>query len=236
MIVAKVLEELENFRDLKYREFNSRIVATKQKVLGVRMAQLRKIAKNLTKEDWIEYTNEEKRGVFELILIEGLILSYVKKDFKYKVPFFENYFKKVDSWAQIDSPIISLHLKDDELSNAWKVITSWVKSDFEFKARAGLVLALSSFVQSENKDRDRNVLADKIFNLATSVNSKKYYTQTALAWLIAELAVNSPEATLAFLKKKKLLPKTHNLTIQKIRESYRISAETKKAFDALKNK
>jgi len=44
-----ILEELNSLAEENYKEFNSKIIPTKQKTLGVRIPALRKLAKNIAK-------------------------------------------------------------------------------------------------------------------------------------------------------------------------------------------
>lgn len=61
-----------------------------------------------------------------------------------------------------------------------------------------------------------------------------YYVQMAQAWLIAELAVHQPEAVYAWIGRNDLKYNINGKAIQKICDSFRISAEWKQKFKALR--
>ena len=71
----------------------------------------------------------------------------------------------------------------------------------------------------------------KQFVLTLVVN---YYVQMAQAWLIAELAVHQPEAVCAWIGRNDLKYNINGKAIQKICDSFRISAEWKQKFKALR--
>jgi len=65
-------------------------------------------------------------------------------------------------------------------------------------------------------------------------NDDHYYVQMAEGWLIAELAVEEPEAVHAWLRGNDLSYTINAKAIQKICDSFRISGEWKEAFKALR--
>ena len=61
-----------------------------------------------------------------------------------------------------------------------------------------------------------------------------YYVQMAVAWAVSVCYVKYPEKTHAFLKSDRMDVFTHNKSIQKICESYRVTKEQKTAVRELK--
>ena len=67
-----------------------------------------------------------------------------------------------------------------------------------------------------------------------AVKSDEYYVNMMIAWYFATALAKQPEAALPYLKNQRLDPWTHNKTIQKARESYRISPEMKEELYQLR--
>ncbi len=225
-ILFVILMELNSLADSKYREFNKKIVQTKQEILGVKVPLLRKIAKRLSKENPIEFIKLDKPKIYELILLEGLILSYIKGSFLDKLILFEDYLKKVDSWAQVDSVISSFKTIKKEKTEVLEVVKKWLKSDKEFMVRTGLVILLTYYIE---KDK-----LDTIFKLSETVKHQGYYVKMANAWLISVCMVKFPNETLIFLKDNRLDKTTHNKAIQKSRESFRLLPKYREILVKLK--
>lgn len=72
-----VLQELQGLAESGYKVFNDKIIPTRQKTLGVRLPVLRRIAKAIAKEHPLEYIQAEKHNIYEMILLEGMVLSYM---------------------------------------------------------------------------------------------------------------------------------------------------------------
>ena len=130
-----VLAELQSLSDEAYKAFNRRIIPTKQKVLGVRIPVLRKLAKNIAKQDAYSFIESDKGNVYEMIMLEGMVLSYLKKPFGELLPQTEKFLHKVDNWAQIDSTIADFKLSQSithsgyyvYMANAWLVSVCMAK-------------------------------------------------------------------------------------------------------------
>ena len=89
----------------------------------------------------------------------------------------------------------------------------------EFISRIGLILILNHFINENN--------LESIFSILDSINSNKYYTNMAEAWLVCDLYIKFPRQTLEFIKHNNLNTFTQNKAISKIHDSYRVRAEDK---------
>ena len=72
--------------------------------------------------------------------------------------------------------------------------------------------------------------------LAASVQSEEYYVRMMQAWYFATALAKQYDCAVSWLEEKRLDPWTHNKTIQKAAESYRISEERKAYLKSLKIK
>ncbi len=221
----QILNKLKTLSDDNYKAFNNKIIPTKQITLGVRLPILRKIAKEIVKDDAVTFLNLDKQNIYEMIMIEGLVLSYMNKPFKELIPFLECFLNKVDNWAQIDSTICSFKNIKKEKDYILNIVKIWLKSDNEFVVRSALIILLSYYMQEEN--------LDMIFKLSQSVKHKGYYVFMGNAWLISVCMAKFPTQTIKFFKDNTLDIKTHNKAIQKSRESYRVSQEDKNIIKLL---
>lgn len=223
-----VLEELEGLAENEYKAFNRKIVPTRQTPLGVRLPILKKIAKRIAKEDPIDFVKSDKQNIYEMILLEGLVLSHMDESFKELLPLTEKFLDKVDNWAQIDSTICNFKIIANEKEDVLVIVKKWLKSDKEFFVRAGLVMLLAHFVEEKN--------LEMIFDLSQRVVHTGYYVHMGNAWLISVCMAKFPDEAIVFFKNNTLDNRTHNKAIQKSRESFRVSKEHKEIVNALKRK
>ena len=222
----KILNKLKSLSDNDYKAFNNKIIPTKQIILGVRLPILRQIAKDIVKDNPIDFIKLHKQNIYEMIMLEGIVLSYMNKPFKELLPSIETYLHKTDNWAQIDSVILGFKKIKKEKDYVLDIVNIWLKSDKEFVVRAGLIILLSYYIQEEN--------LDMIFTLSQNIKHKGYYVFMGNAWLVSVCMAKFPTQTIEFFKNNNLDMKTHNKAIQKSRESYRVSKENKALINLLK--
>ena len=72
--------------------------------------------------------------------------------------------------------------------------------------------------------------------IPAAVHSDEYYVNMMSAWFFATALAKQWEETIPYLEEKKLDVWVHNKTIQKARESYRITKEQKEYLQTLKIK
>ena len=70
----------------------------------------------------------------------------------------------------------------------------------------------------------------------SSARSEVYYVKRMIAWFFATALAKQWDATIPYIEQNRLAPWTHNKTIQKAIESYRISPEQKEYLRTLKIK
>lgn len=226
--ISKILVELETKAEESYKNFSIRIIPTQQCILGVRIPELRKIAKRIATENPKSFLQGDKGNIYELIMLEGLTLSYIDTSFRELLPFTEEFLNKVDNWAQIDSTIGNYKNINDEKLEILAITRKWLKSEKEFIVRAGLIILLSNYITSS--------YLDIVFQLSQQITHKGYYVSMGNAWLIATCMAKYPSETISFLMTNTLDERTHNKAIQKSIESLRISTEHKKILQTLKRK
>jgi len=221
-----ILEELHRLAEVEYKAFNNKIIPTSQATLGVRVPALRRLAKLIAKNNALTFIEQDKQNIYEMILLEGMTISYLDKSFMELLPLTEKFLDKVDNWAQVDSTICDYKNIAKEKDVILPVIRLWLKSDKEFVVRAGLVLLLAHYVEER--------YLETIFSLSQQVRHDGYYVFMANAWLISVCMAKYPERTLEFFRNNTLDKRTHNKAIQKSKESFRVSREHKTLINRLK--
>ena len=73
-------------------------------------------------------------------------------------------------------------------------------------------------------------------SLVAEIRSEEYYVRMMIAWYFATALAKQYETIIPFLEKKRLDVWTHNKTIQKAVESYRITPEQKDYLKSLRIK
>ncbi len=226
MDATEILEELRSLADSTYKDFNMKIIPTQQEMLGVRIPALRKIAKRIAKDSPETFIACDKQNIYEMVMLEGMVLSYINKPFTELLPETENFLKKVDNWAQIDSTVGDYRQIKKQREEVLHIVNRWLHEEEEFVVRAGILVLLSQYVTEE--------YLPTIFELSQQITHKGYYVHMGNAWLISACMAKFPEETKRFFLTNTLDDITHNKAIQKSIESFRVSKEDKALLRTLK--
>lgn len=225
----RVLTRLRSMADEGYQEFHSGLVPGNEKILGVRLPDMRKLAKELAKGDFRSYLSECQEGedgFYEECMMEGLVIGYGKMDLEERFSWLRAFVPKIDNWAVCDCCCATYKFMEKEPKKSWEFLMNYLESGREFELRFMLVSMLDHFVTEE--------YADRVIEIIDQVRHEGYYVKMAAAWLISVLYVRFPEKTESFLMGNTLDDFTHNKAIQKIRESYRVSRVDKERLNAMK--
>ena len=220
--IAKLAEGNES-----YAAFNQRIVNTKMPVIGVRVPDLRRLARELAPDmsaaDISKLLTVQNES-FEYVLLCGLLITHARIDDQTAIDLTKQYLPHVDSWAHID---VFVEKKRRFASEAWwDFALECLQSEAEFTVRYGVVSLMTNFLDEAQVDR--------VFAALRNVKHDGYYVKMALAWLYATAAVNFFEKTLAELENRQIDAWMRNKAYQKMRESRRFTPRQQQII--LKNK
>lgn len=223
----EIRQELIKLADDKYRSFHSNLCPGVENILGVRLPLLRKIAKSLSKEeDYYNYLNNGDTKYYEEIMIEGLIIGYLKTDNENRFNYIKNFIPKIDNWAICDSFCNNLKFTKENMNEVWNFILPYTSSENEFDIRFAIVMMLNFYIIED--------YIDDVLDTLNKINHDGYYVKMAVAWAVSYAYIDFPQKTLAFLKNNNLDNFTYNKSLQKIIESTRVSKEDKDLMRSLK--
>lgn len=224
----EIREELINLADEKYKKFHSNLCPGVENILGVRLPILRKISKDLSKNNYKNYLNNDSIKYYEEIMIEGLIIGYIKVDNETRFKYIRNFVPKINNWAVCDSFCNNLKFTKKNMSEVWDFILPYTSSKNEFDVRFAVVMMLNFYIVDNYIDNVLSVLND--------IHHDGYYVKMAVAWAVSFAYIHLPDKTLSFLKNNNLDDFTYNKSLQKIIESNRVSKEYKDLMRSMKKK
>ncbi len=221
-------EELFAMQDLEYREFHSRLMPTvdKEKIIGVRIPQLRKFAGEFAKRaEAAAFMEQLPHQYYEEDNLHGFLIEKIK-DYDTCIEELDRFLPFVDNWATCDlmSPKV---LKKYPEKLIWKV-REWIRSEETYVVRFAIGCLMRYYLEEQFSTEYADMVAE--------VESEEYYIRMMQAWYFATALAKQYDAVLPYIEEQRLEPWTHNKAIQKARESYRITQEQKSYLLGLKVK
>ena len=216
-----LFKKLTELSEKKFKKFNDSLIPNVEiNSIGVRTPYLRKTAKEILRDDYmgfIEFCKDDK--IHEIIMLRAMVIAQAKCDFSEKLKLAADFVPKINNWAVCD--IFCGDFKDakNHLPKTFEFLQKYINSKKEYEIRFGAVMLLDYFLNNE--------YIDEVLKIYGGIKHEGYYVKMAVAWGISIAFIKQREKTLAFLKNNNLDDFTFNKSIQKIRESFRVSPEDK---------
>lgn len=227
-VQKKVKQELLELQDLKYRDFHAKLIPTmeKEKIIGVRTPALRGFAKKFGKtEESKLFIKKLPHQYYEENNLHGLLIEQIK-DYDECLVELKRFLPYIDNWATCD--LLALRLVKKHLDVFIKEIYKFMESEHTYIIRFGISMLMKYYLEDEFNIEYPDKVAD--------IRSEEYYVNMMRAWYFATALAKQYEQIIPFVEKKRLDVWTHNKTIQKAIESYRITDEQKTYLRTLKIK
>ena len=224
--MSAVTERLFTLADEQYRRFQTPLLPTVEprRIIGVRTPVLRKLAKELTGTAEAEaFLRDLPHAYYEENNLHAFLVEQIK-DYDACIAAIDAFLPYVDNWSTCDgwSPKVLKKYPEEVLVK----ILEWMASDLPYTVRFGIGM-LQRYFLDERFDA-------AYLDWVAAVDREEYYVRMMVAWYFATALAKQYEATLPYIEEGRLPHWTHNKTIQKAVESYRVTAEQKAYLKTLK--
>ena len=231
--------ELAIIADPTYREFQAKLVPTvePESILGVRTPELRRFARTLWKDRPAEakaFLNEPlPHETYDEMNLHGLLIGMAAHTPSEAIDLLDRFLPHVDNWATSD--LIRVPAFKRDLPAALVQLRAWMQatgSHTEYVVRFGVTQLMELFLGDAFEPEQLTWVA--------AIERPEYYINMARAWYFSYALIKQPEATLPLFEQRSgqgepmLDPWTHNKSLQKARESRRMSPEQKAYLQSLK--
>ena len=222
----EIRSKLLSMEDLEYKKFHSALMPTvdPDSIIGIRVPELRKFAKEFNKSKYRDnFLKDLPHKYYEENNLHAFLLEE-EKDYGKLIEKLNVFLPFVDNWATCDmmSPKILKKHKEELLLETDR----WINSGDTYTIRYGIKCLMQYYL-----DEDFNVsFAQKV----ADVKSEEYYINMMRAWYFATALSKQYDVCVKFLENRSLDKWTHNKTISKACDSYRISPEVKTYLKSLR--
>lgn len=227
-MIRDVRKRLFEMQDTGYRDFHARLFPTveKEKIIGIRTPILRKFAKEFGKTERSEmFLKVLPHQYYEENNLHGLLIEQIR-DYDKCLGELECFLPHIDNWATCD--LLTLHMMKKHRDIFIREIYRWMESDKPYIIRFGISMLMRHYLDEGFKPEYPEKVA--------AIRSEEYYVNMMRAWYFATALAKQYEKILPFLEEQRMDIWTHNKTIQKSIESYRITQEQKNHLRTLRIK
>ena len=236
----------------------------KKRIIGVRTPLLKSIAKDMMKkvedthqgkkaqQNQVEkFLKELPHKYFDEMQLHAFLLNEIK-DYDRCIKEVERFLPYIDNWATCDQLSPKVFKKNKK--NLLKYIAKWLKSKKAYVVRFGIGMLMQHFLDEDFdakyldmvakvkwrpksfsiKQASKKNLMKKNIQISSENDPDLYYVEMMRAWYFATALAKRYKETIPYIEKKKLNAWTHNKTIQKAVESYRINERQREKLKKIK--
>lgn len=222
----KITDVLFKMSDEKHANFSAKLMPTidPKTVLGIKTPLLRKYAAEIYgTEAATEFMQALPHNFFEENNLHAFLIERIN-NFDNCIEALEKFLPYVDNWATCDSMRPKVFKRN--LDKLEVKAREWIRSTETYIIRFGIEMFMVYFLD-ENFSSEHTEFISK-------THSDEYYVKMMIAWYFATALAKQYNKTLPYLENNVLDIWTHNKTIQKAVESYRITKEQKDYLKTLK--
>ena len=234
----KIRKLLEEMAEPDYAKFSGSLLGREAVMLGVRLPKIRELAKKVAKADGREYLDsvlsdadgakQEEIMYMEELMLYGMVIGCMKEKPEALFPYIERYVARIDNWSLCDSFCAGLKQTKKQPELMWDFLQPYLQSDKEFDLRFGVVMLMDFYVTPE--------YIEKLLQIFDGIHHEGYYVKMAVAWALSVCLVKQWEESFAYMAwpENHLDEFTYVKTVQKCRESYRLTDDQKEKLTELK--
>lgn len=223
--IAEIRAHLESLADPEYKAFNAKLIpnVAADTMIGIRVPVLRAFAKELRRGDGRvleQFLADLPHRYFEENMLHAILIGEVCASVEEAIAELTRFLPYADNWAVTDTIRIRALRRADADVRLWlDQLARWARDTHTYTIRYAVVALMADFLDDRFDAMQ--------LQLVETIQSDEYYVNMARAWYFATALAKQWESTLPLLVERRLDPWTHNKTIQKACESYRVSSEHK---------
>ena len=222
----RIINDLFKLKDQKYCDFQTKLFPTlnANMIIGVRTPELKRYAKTmLTDNSYLTFLEDLPHNYFDENQLHAFIISEFK-DYDKCILFINNFLPFIDNWATCDQLLPKVFKTNHD--KLIKQVKLWLKSREPYTIRFGIGVLMRHFLDNDFKI--------EYLELVCNIKSEEYYVNMMRAWYFAEALAKQYDSAIRYLESGKMDIWTHNKTIQKAAESYRIPGDRKEILKKMK--
>ena len=203
-----------------------RIINTSLPLYAIPTPEIKIIAKEILKGDYLSFLKLNTRLVYENLAVNAFLIANIA-DFELQKSFLLPYASIVDCWALCD--ILKFKVNKNNVDDFFKLSMQLIKSEKVFVRRIAIIIWFELF-----KFED---YLDNVYAFIPNLKSEnEYYVNMCLAWFVAEGFIKARQKSLKLFEENVLNDFVTNKAIQKCRDSFRVDPKDKEMLLKFKRK
>jgi len=227
-MLKEIRELLSPHMEPEYAAFEAKLTPglPDEYFIGVRVPELRRAAKIVQKSPFLDaFLEELPHDTYDENILHAVLISDMKP-YERCLAETERFLPYVNNWAVCDTMRPKVFGKNRD--TLLPVIRSWVASGETYTVRFGIDMLMTYYLGEYFSPEYPELVAE------AANRSDEYYVKMMAAWYFATALYKNRDGVIGYITENRLPVWTHNKTIQKAKESFRITDEEKAYLNSLR--
>ncbi|HDN2360532.1 TPA: DNA alkylation repair protein, partial [Clostridioides difficile] len=146
----ELLEYMMSIQDIKYRDFNKKLIPGTENIIGIRVPNLRKLSKEISQGNWKKFLEVAEDTYYEEVRLQGMIIGNINSNFEETLYYVKRFIPKIDNWSVCDGFCSGLKSMKKYKENMYDILKNYVYSKNPWEIRFALVMFLIYYVDDKH--------------------------------------------------------------------------------------
>ncbi len=83
-----------SIQDIKYRDFNKKLIPGTENIIGIRVPNLRKLSKEISQGNWKEFLEVAEDTYYEEVRLQGMVIGNINSNFEETLYYVKDLYLK----------------------------------------------------------------------------------------------------------------------------------------------
>lgn len=227
MELAEINRRLEELSGVN-NDYYGKVIPGKKPDMGVRIPELRKFAKEIARDDYKNFLENNTFNTFESETLHAFVIGYAKDEIDVLLKYVREFIPVIHDWSVNDSLCQNFKAARKHQEEVFGFLMEYADSEAEYEVRVVAVMLMSHFLNDEYIDR--------VIEVMDRLKCNYYYSKMGVAWAVASIMAKYRDKCFKYLENSSLDDWTYNKSIQKMLESYRVNDGDKEILRGMKRK
>ena len=218
-MLNKIIDELKLNSASHNKEFAESLIPGVKTLLGVKVPILRKMAKEISKNNPIEFLENNNFIYYELEMLQAMVIGYMKLNIDEKLAYAKSFIPLIHDWSVCDTFCQTFKDAKTYQEQVWELLMLFKDSKEEFEKRVVVCMMMNYFINDQ--------YIDKVIDFIKANYLDEYYYKMGVAWCMQVIMMKYPTKGIEILENNYLDKWIHNKSISKMMDSFRINNDLK---------
>ena len=222
-----IKQKMDGIADKRYASFSLSLTPTAYTLVGVRIPQLREIAKSLTLDQVEQLLENPCFDTFETVMLYGFLLARTTSVDDKLFKRIDEFLTVADNWAHIDCVLSSLKIIKKSKDLFLRRYEKLKSHKGIFHRRFLAVMLLNYYLDDQSFYQSMVVLSQ--------IKGGEYYVDMAIGWALSVMMTKNFDVTVSAINQRMFSPNISVKAVQKGIESRRLSEKEKEKLRELRS-